>query len=111
MGSPLGVTLANVFLCFYERKWFEEFPSEFKPVFYRRYIDDIFAFFKSTDHLKKFRNYFNTCHPTMSFSFEEEKNGKMSFLDVEISRENGKFVRTIYRRLIVARQMLKSYVW
>ena len=29
----------------------------------------------------------------MSFSFEEEKNGKMSFIDVEISRENGKFVQ------------------
>ena len=29
----------------------------------------------------------------MSFSFEEEKNGKMSFVDVEISRENGKFVQ------------------
>ena len=34
----------------------------------------------------------------MSFSFEEEKNGKMSFLDVEISRENGKFVTTVYRK-------------
>ena len=34
----------------------------------------------------------------MSFSFEEEKNGKISFLDVEISRENGKFVTTVYRK-------------
>ena len=33
----------------------------------------------------------------MSFSFEEEKNGKMSYLDVEISLENGKFVTTVYR--------------
>ena len=32
----------------------------------------------------------------MSFSFDEEKNSKMSFLDVEISRENGKFVTTVY---------------
>ena len=32
------------------------------------------------------------------FSFEEEKNGKMSFLDVEISQENGKFVTTVYRK-------------
>ena len=29
----------------------------------------------------------------MSFPFEEEKNGKMSFVDVEISLENGKFVQ------------------
>ena len=32
----------------------------------------------------------------MSFSFDEQKNSKMSFLDVEISRENGKFVTTAY---------------
>ena len=65
MGSPLGPTSANAFLCFYERKWLEECPSEFKPVFYRRYVDDIFVLFKSADHLEKFCNYFNTCHPNM----------------------------------------------
>ena len=54
-------------------------PSESRPAFYRRYVDDIFVLFKSTDHLKKFRNYFNICQPNMSFSFEEEENGKMSF--------------------------------
>ena len=47
-------------------------------------MDDIFVLFKSADHLEKFRNYFNNCHPNMSFSFEKEKNGKMSFLDVLI---------------------------
>ena len=34
----------------------------------------------------------------MSFSFEEEKNGKLSFLDIELSREEGKFVTTVYRK-------------
>ena len=34
----------------------------------------------------------------MSFSFEEGKNRKISFLDVEISRENGKFVTTVSRK-------------
>ena len=95
MGSPLGLTLSSAFLCFYETKWLEKFLSEFKPVFYR-YVD-VFVLFKSTDHLKKLRNYFNTCHRNMSFSFEKEKNSKISFLDVEILR--GKFVTTIYREL------------
>ena len=87
MGSPLGPTMANVFLSFYEIKWLEQCPKEFKPVFYRRYVDDIFVLFESAEHLSKFRNYFNTCHPNMSFSFEQEKNGKLSFLDIEVSRE------------------------
>ena len=68
--------------------------------FYRRYVDDIFALFESTDHLEKFRNYFNTFHPNMSFSLAEEKHGKMSFLDVEILRENSIFVTTVYRKPI-----------
>ena len=34
----------------------------------------------------------------MSSSFEREKNGKLSFLDIEVSREKGKFVTTVYRK-------------
>ena len=94
----LGPTMANVFLSFYEVKWLEQCPNEFKPVFYRRYVDDIFVLFKFTEHLSKFRDYFNTCHQNMSFSFEQEKNGKLSFLDVEVSRQEGHFVTTVYRK-------------
>ena len=98
MGMPLGPTMANVFLSFYEIKWLEQCPKEFKPVFYRRYVDGIFVLFKWAEHLSEFRNYFNTCHRNMSFSFEQEKNGKLSFLDIEASREKGKFVTTVYRK-------------
>ena len=34
----------------------------------------------------------------MFFSFEQEKNGKLSFLDTEVSREKGKCVMTVYRK-------------
>ena len=30
MGSPLGPTMANVFLSFYKVKWLEQCPNEFK---------------------------------------------------------------------------------
>ena len=32
------------------------------------------------------------------FHLRKRKNGKMSFLDVEISQENGKLVATVYRK-------------
>ena len=32
----------------------------------------------------------------MSFTLKQEKNKKLSFLDIEVSREKGKFVTTIY---------------
>ena len=98
MRLSLGPTMANVFLSFFEIKWLEQCPKEFKLVFYRRYVDDIFVLFKSAEHLSKFCDYFNTRHPNMSFSFEQEKNGKLLFLDVEVSREKGKFVTTVYRK-------------
>ena len=62
MGSPLGPTMANVFLSFYEVKWLEQSSNEFKPVFYRRYVDNIFVLFKSAEYLSKFRDCLNTCH-------------------------------------------------
>ena len=34
----------------------------------------------------------------MSFTSETERNNIFSFLDVEISRENGKFVTSVYRK-------------
>ena len=54
MGSPLGPTMANVFLSFCEIKWLEQCAKEFKPVLYRRYVNDIFVLFKSAEHLSKF---------------------------------------------------------
>ena len=34
----------------------------------------------------------------MSFFFEQEKDGKLSFLDVEVSRQEDHFVTTVYRK-------------
>ena len=37
-------------------------------------------------------------HLSKSFSFEQKRNGKLSFLDIEVSREKGNFVTTVYRK-------------
>ena len=54
MGSLLGSTFANLFLVYYEHKWLENPILQFKPKFYRRYVDDIFLMFDKKDHVKKF---------------------------------------------------------
>ena len=53
MGSPLGPTLANLFLCYHESAWLSDCPSDFKPIKYNRYVDDCFLFFKSKEHAAK----------------------------------------------------------
>ena len=98
MGSPLGPALANIFMCSFESKWLRDCPNDFKPVFYRRYIDDIFALFSSPDHADKFREYLSSKHPNIEFSIEKEQDGCLPFLDVNIFRENDKFATNVYRK-------------
>ena len=50
MGSPLGPTLTNAFLVYFEQKWSQNCPSDFKPQYSRWYVDDIFILFNSKEH-------------------------------------------------------------
>ena len=36
MGSPLGPTLATIFLCYHEITWLKNYLKSFKPVYYKR---------------------------------------------------------------------------
>ena len=90
MGPPLGPSLANAFLSYHEKNCLNNCPQGFKPLSYRLYVN-IFILFKSNNHIKHFQNFPNSCHINMSFSMETEKENKLSFLDIEIIREQGKF--------------------
>ena len=49
MGSPLGLTFTNIFLSCHEEMWLKNCPCEFKPIIYKRYVDDTLLF-RSKDH-------------------------------------------------------------
>ena len=98
MGSPLGPTLANAFLCYYEKKWLKECPENFLPNVYKRYVDYIFVTFDSYSQLLKLVDYMNHQHSNLKFTFEVEQNNSFSFLDVKICRENDRFTTSIYRK-------------
>ena len=97
MGSPLGPTLANSFLCYHEKRWLDKRLEEFKPVFYWRYVDNIFVLFRKKERFKLFLNYFNWCHKNIKFISEKETNNK-SFLDIEKSRDKNQFITSVYRK-------------
>ena len=46
MGSPLGASLANAFLAHYEQIWLNDFQHEFKPAYYKRYVDHTYFHLK-----------------------------------------------------------------
>ena len=94
MGSPLGPSLANAFLAHHEfiylfiytfflKNWLESRPLEYKPSYYRRYVDDKFVLSKSSDHFLQFHSYLNSCHVNVTFTVETEQNNKISFLDLK----------------------------
>ena len=72
--GSLGPTLANTCFCHHEQKWLDDCPSEFKPVYYKRYDDDIFLLFKDLKHASLFTNYLNSKHKSISFISEVEKD-------------------------------------
>ena len=98
MGSPLGPLFANIFLSFYETSWFNNCPSQFKPIFYRRYVDDCFLLFRSSTHILPFLNYLNSQHANIKFTHETENNNTLSFLDIKLNRCEINFTTSIYRK-------------
>ena len=98
MGSPLGPVLANAFLCHHETKWLEDCPLSFVPIFYARYVDDIFVLLRSAEHVTILAQYFSSKHPNINFTYEEENNNVLSFLDVNVYRDADKFSSTVHRK-------------
>ena len=98
MGSPLGPTLTNAFLCHYEKEWLDNCPIHFKPMRYKRYVD-IFVLFSSKEHIQLFIDYMNKQHKCLKFTSEAENDNSFSFLDIKITRHSQQFKTSVYRKL------------
>ena len=57
------------------------YPLKYRPLYYRRYFDDIFVLFKPSDHIKRFQSYLN---PEPEQNSETEQNEEISFLYVNV---------------------------
>ena len=97
MESPIVPILANISLSHNEENCLNKCPIEFKPSFYRRYVD-VFVLFESPESAQSFREYMSSKHQNINFTIEQEKNGPLSFLDVKICRKNANFVPSVYRK-------------
>ena len=96
MGSPLGPVIANVFMVALE----EEIAPKLQPIMPmgRRYVDDTFTFVKKnciTEVVQKI----NSFHPNIKFTHEIERDKKIAFLDVLLSRkDDGGLDTSVYRK-------------
>ena len=84
--------VANIFMCSFEIRWLRDCINNFKFVFYRRYIDNMFVQLSSPDHADKFREYSWSKHPNIKCSIDKTEDGCLPFLDITIFCENEKRV-------------------
>ena len=54
--------------------------------------------FNDKNDVNKFLCYLNSRHPNIEFSKDVERDGKISFLDINITREEGKLITSIYKK-------------
>ena len=94
MGSPLGPLMANTFMCSIE----EQRTSQN----YKRCVDDTLSKMPDVIAASIFLSTLNEVHPSISFTMELEKNGKLPFLGMEIIRNgSGLTRRSIENRRIL----------
>jgi len=98
MGSPLSPVAANIFLNFFETSILNRCPSNIKPSFYKRYLDDTFLLFNGEQQARDFFEFINSQHNNIKFTFEGENDKRLSFLDVCIFRDNNSFSTSVYRK-------------
>ena len=98
MGSPLGPTIANIFLCHWESIWLQDCPIHFKPILYRRYVDDTFLIFKKQSHSNLFLKYINHQHTNIKFTSEHQSDNQLAFLDLNVTNNCPKLSTSIFRK-------------
>ena len=95
MGSPLGPTLANLFLANLEKKWCE---SSYFPLAYFKYVDDVFCVYDANQYDgESFLDYLNSQHPNLKFT-SESKLSTLPFLDVSVNIEAGIANFSVFRK-------------
>ena len=95
MSSSLAPALANLFMGFHEQNWIEQ-ATNVKPIFYKMYVDDIFAVFESESHADAFYSYLNTRHENIKFTFEKERDNKLPFVDILINNNESDLQTLIF---------------
>ena len=96
MGTKLAPNYANLFMANLESK--SIFTHNKLPVFYRRYIDDIFFVWNHDPlELDTFIDYLNTIHPTIKFT-KSTSTTMITYLDLDIYlKENKLHTKTHFK--------------
>ena len=102
-GLPIGKSISKPLAGIYMH-WFEEnhmFKEEHnaKLVYWKREMDDIFFVWRGTkDELEEFVWRLNGVELKIKFTLNRKENDFIAFLDVGITKKEGRFITRVYRK-------------
>ena len=82
MGSPLGPTFANFYVCDLENRVFKTVTN--KATIYGLYVDDIFVQMENLSQFIQLIDAFQS-HSMLNFTYEVSTNGSLQFLEVLVN--------------------------
>src|SRR5678816_2320025 len=86
MGNSLSPVITCLYLEFYENRLLPSIPIYTQIHSWYRYIDDVLAIIPNNFPIESFINNLNSLVPSIKFTFETPNNGKISFLDLQITQ-------------------------
>ncbi|XP_049792346.1 uncharacterized protein LOC126199468 [Schistocerca nitens] len=97
MGSPLSPVVANFFMEQFEAQALDS--ATCKPKVWYRYVDDTFVVWShGEEQLGEFLRPLNSLHANITFTMEVEKDKKLPFLDVLVTRDGENLGHSVYRK-------------
>ena len=95
MGSPLSPVIANLYMERLEENALQTAPL--LPRLWLRYVDDAFVICPhGQDELQRFHKHLNGQHPNIKFTIEHEKENKLAFLDILVTRSETRLCTGVY---------------
>ena len=70
-----GMKLPNIFVGYHKEHLLKDCPNDLKPVYYKRYVDNIFVLFNKPEHAQSFLEWISKKHENMKSAAKTEING------------------------------------
>ena len=90
MGKSISGDVAGIFMESYENEFvLDPEKNKFVPLLWKREVDDVYCLWQyGEEHIQDFLEYLNGCHPRIKWTIEVEKEGKLSFVDLNLCRRS-----------------------
>jgi hypothetical protein len=98
MGSPISITIAEIYLQYLENIYIKHWLDGKEILFYKRYVDDILIAYDQEKIDEKISQRINGTENNLKFKMTTEVNNTINYLDILIRRNIIKITIEMYRK-------------